>query len=301
MWVISQPNAQCPMPNAQCLPTTTPVHQYRTGSSGRSVYSPAMDARVPSGRGEVTVQDIGVVTYRPASHGSTSPVLVVLHGAHRNAGGYRDAWVDIAEAHDVLVLCPCFARDAFPTSREYNLAGMTDRTKTLTPRSTWLFARIEPLVTELTGTPDRRFDLFGHSAGAQVVHRTVLFGGLTRIHRAVAANAGWYTMPTDEARFPYGLREAPEVNLEQAFATPLHIMLGEKDNTPYAGGVFRTTRQAMRQGAGRRQRGDRFIETAHTEATRRDMRIAWDVQHVPNVGHSYRKMARAAGAWLYGG
>jgi len=65
-------------------------------SRGRGVF------QVPGGPGRETAA-IGVHYYRPASFTPDSRVLLVLPGSGRNADSYRDAWIDVAEAHGVLV------------------------------------------------------------------------------------------------------------------------------------------------------------------------------------------------------
>ena len=50
------------------------------------------------------------------------------------------------------------------------------------------------------------YNMFGHSAGAQFVHRFIQFKPLSRVDKAVSANAGWYTLPDTTIDFPYGLK-----------------------------------------------------------------------------------------------
>ena len=42
--------------------------------------------------------------------------------------------------------------------------------------------------------------IYGHSAGSQFVHRFLMTRPDAPVERAVAANAGWYTLPDDECR-----------------------------------------------------------------------------------------------------
>ena len=46
-----------------------------------------------------------------------------------------------------------------------------------------------------------RFHIYGHSAGAQFVHRYILHTGAARVERAVASNAGWYMLPCESFAF----------------------------------------------------------------------------------------------------
>ena len=63
------------------------------------------------------------------------------------------------------------------------------------------------------------------------MHRFIEFMPTHRARLAVAANAGWYTMPDDTVAFPYGLEGSPrkEWELGHALASNLVILLGSDD------------------------------------------------------------------------
>ena len=259
---------------------------------------------VGSGRGYFDLGSVKLHSYRPKSHGVGDPIIVVLHGAGRNADDYRDAWAPAAEEFNLLVIAPEFPDRVFPGSSGYNLGGMEGARGRDRECSECAFAFIEPVfraVVRGIGSCRGSFDIFGHSAGGQFVHRLVLFEPDVPIDRAVAANAGWYTLPTEDEAFPYGLRSlpGPRPRLDVAFAKDLIIMLGELDDSADAGGHLRTTEAAMRQGAGRRQRGEYFVGTAEREADSRGLDLAWRVVVATGVAHSYRDMSAAAARYLY--
>ena len=75
-------------------------------------------------------------------------------------------------------------------------------------RDEWSFSIVERLfdhVKSLTTIQPATYYLYGHSAGGQFMHRFVMFMREARFSKAVAANAGWYTMPDQKIAFPYGL------------------------------------------------------------------------------------------------
>jgi len=82
------------------------------------------------------------------------------------------------------------------------------------------------------GSKRLKYDLFGHSAGGQLVHRLVMFSPENKIDRAIAANSGWYTVLDRDTVFPYGIKEAPidKATLQQSLAKKLVVFLGEFDN-----------------------------------------------------------------------
>ena len=61
--------------------------------------------------------------------------------------------------------------------------------------------------------------MFGHSAGAQFVHRFVMFAPGPNLRTAISANAGWYTTLEENVAFPYGLKDAPvDVDVQELAA-----------------------------------------------------------------------------------
>ncbi|NKF31987.1 hypothetical protein HER21_36775, partial [Pseudomonas sp. BGM005] len=104
------------------------------------------------------------------------------------------------------------------------------------------------------------FSIFGHSAGAQFVHRYVEFVPHAPVNVAVAANAGWYTMPDESARFPFGLDgDAPQFDASAAFGRHLVILLGTDD---VGTKNLRRDDEARAQGDTRLERGREFFDRA---------------------------------------
>lgn len=274
-------------------------------SSKRAIVLPDT-IRLSYGSGHKNLGRIGLSYYRPRLHSADDPIIVVMHGGGRNSADYRDAWIELADQYCVLVLAPEFPSKAFPHARGYNLGGMESFLGFARAPEQWAFSVIDPMVRAVTNGIDstqQAYDLFGHSAGGQFVHRLVLFCPDAAVDRAVAANSGWYTLPTFDERFPYGLRSAPgpEVQLKQSMGQELIVLLGALDDSASAGGHLRTTREAMRQGPGRKQRGEYFMATAKREASERGYDLRWRTTVVPDVGHNYRKMAIEAATILYSG
>jgi hypothetical protein len=142
--------------------------------------------------------------------------------------------------------------------------------------------------------------MFGHSAGSQFVHRMVLFKPGARIAKAVAANAGSYTMPTLDFRFPFGLAgtQTTEAHLARALRVPLVVLLGEKDTDPRDELLPREP-EAMLQGEHRFVRGQTFYRAAQSVAERLKADWRWTLSTVPEVGHDNALMAPAAARVLF--
>lgn len=250
---------------------------------------------VPIGGG---LKNIPVYYHRPGSYGADTPIVFVLHGLGRNARGYRDAWAGLAEKHNLLVVAPEFSKSEFPKARHYNLGNVFAHDGQRNPPDDWSFAIIDRLFARLAAwklVGCTRYSLYGHSAGGQFVHRMVMLSARSNIDIAVAANAGWYTLPSRDASWPYGLRGAPidAAMLRAAFARKLIILLGGKDNDP-AHKHLRRTPEAMEQGSHRLDRGRFFMAQARDSAARFGVPFAWEKHDVPSAGHSNRQMAGAA-------
>jgi poly(3-hydroxybutyrate) depolymerase len=227
-----------------------------------------------------------------------TPVVVVMHGVNRDADRYRDEWSALALRYGFIVVVPEFDAQRFPGSRGYNTGFFTEADGTPRPREAWSFAAIEPLfddVRQRFGTRVPRYTIYGHSAGAQFVHRFVMFMPEARIEQAIAANAGWYTMPDLAQAFPYGLGNTPldEATLKAALGKPLLVLLGTAD-TDTQDPDLRTTPEANRQGPHRYARGQSFYAQGRDASAKLGAPFGWTLERVPGVGHKNGLMAQAA-------
>jgi pimeloyl-ACP methyl ester carboxylesterase len=238
--------------------------------------------------------------YKARSAGPNARVLVAIHGMERNARQARDNWLPFAERHGLIVLAPEFDAARF-SSRLFNMGNIEDP-----DRTHWTFGLIERLFDAVRAGEQLQtgdYLLFGHSAGAQFVHRLMLLADEPRVSMAVAANAGSYTVAAYPAQgedgFPYALDEriiAPRL-LRTVFARKLVVMLGEADTATDAANLPRA-RQARAQGANRLERGRHFFERSTRQARESGLAFSWQLVTVPGVGHNSREMSRAAAAVL---
>lgn len=247
---------------------------------------------------------IPIYCYRPASWKQGGPVFLAFPGEHRDAEETCRALQEQADRCGVLVASPLFAEDRYPGSA-YNLGRMTVRDNQagrVEPAAKWtlpLAGKVRDAVLKAYASPDSTVTLFGHSAGSQYLHRYVLFDKGRAGDRYVLANAGWYTMPDDGVRFPYGLQGLPPEtqHLSAAFAKPVTVLLGESDIK--RSGSLRKTPEADAQGQARLERGRRFYAALQEKARQQGVPFAWHLATVPGVGHDTAAMARAAMKLVY--
>lgn len=246
--------------------------------------------------------EIVVHLARPVGLTPDRPVVFVMHGNNRNADEYRDQWQDLAKEHEFLLVVPEFSDVNFPGAEAYNLGNVTDREGKPVKQSEWSFTAIERIFDEVRrrfSVSTESYSLYGHSAGAQFVHRFIFHTPGARVSRVVAANAGWYTMPDREIAFPYGLQDSAvsEEMLAAAFEVSMTLLLGSKDNDPLHLSLRRSP-EAMKQGEHRLARGHSFFEAAQARAKHSGLPFNWQLATVPGADHDNRLMAPAAVPYL---
>jgi poly(3-hydroxybutyrate) depolymerase len=246
---------------------------------------------------------IPVWSYRPAAAGPEAPVLLVFHGVRRDADRYLREWIPVAEAWGVVVACPEFTAEAFPGALSYNLGGVLDENDQPRPRALWAFSAIEPLFQALAlheGLRTARVHIYGHSAGAQFVHRLMMFAPPASADRVIIANAGWYTRPRTDIAWPYGLRGAPitQAQIENFLKRDITVLLGDADNDPQHPSLNREP-NAMAQGPHRLARGELYFSEAGSAARTLDVSFGWRKSYAPGIGHDNGKMATFAAELLF--
>jgi pimeloyl-ACP methyl ester carboxylesterase len=254
-----------------------------------------MSSKLPPGSSAYPFRDVTVQVHRPATFTHASPILMVMHGRKRNADEYRDYFVPESDRRGFLVVAPQFPEAGYTHPHDYNYGRMIDKAGAPQPRERWIFPMLEEIFRDVRARADssrEKFFIFGHSAGSQLVHRMATFHWLESVERAVAANAGSYTMPVREERFPFGVDGfgVSDDDLRKLFSRPLLVLLGDRDvdtNDP----ELPKEPEAMRQGPYRFVRGQRYFEIAQREAMRLRVPLKWRLAIAPGVAHSGQDMA----------
>ncbi|MGL5448430.1 MAG: hypothetical protein ACRDBL_14075 [Rhabdaerophilum sp.] len=253
-------------------------------------------------RGDVEIEIAAVAGSACAA--KPCPLVIAMHGLTRNAIQTRDNWLDLAEKHGLIVVAPYLDTKRFPT-RLYQQGGVVGEPD----RSKWLYQSIERLYDHLVAQKRAEptgYVLFGHSAGAQFVHRFVIAMPQARYRLAIAGNAGFYTLPTGKSEaggfeFPFSLDGTPitEAERKAALQRPMILMLGDQDIDPnhYQ---LNNSDGARAQGPHRFARGQFFFSAAEAEAKRLGVPLGWKKVVVPGVDHNNTRMAAAAAQMIFG-
>mmetsp|Transcript_45481 Transcript_45481/g.142862 ORF Transcript_45481/g.142862 Transcript_45481/m.142862 type:complete len:385 (-) Transcript_45481:53-1207(-) len=254
-------------------------------------------------------EPLKVFAFIPEGWNEETPVLFVMHGVNRDAKEMFHKLVDkrlLPQKHHFILLVPYFSQEQFPTRAEYNCGGVFAQEDLSKPRDRkfWSFTAIEnfflALKVELKlAAPG--YHIFGHSAGAQFVHRLVAFSASknnkSHIIKAVAANAGFYSMPSLDMKFPYGLGRCGQLFTEEDLRifleAPLVVLLGEEDTDPNHKHLP-IGKLAAKQGKHRFERGQSFFEAGLQAAEHYGVCFGWQLQTIPGVAHEGVKMCESA-------
>ncbi len=270
---------------------------------------------------------ITVFYYKPKNYQANSNVLMVIPGAGRNGDSYRDAWIEEAEQYNVLILSPMYPKEAYGFA-DYHMCGlMSDLNlrssivylensnvaqldedkfsfKINSNNEEWMFNdfdRIFNLSMQSLNATQTHYDMFGHSAGGQILHRLAIFCNQSKAKRIISANSGFYTLTDFNIELPFGLKNTSikEDDLKNAFKKRLVIFNGELDNENETGGTLLRSTTVDKQGLHRLERGAFFYNNAKTKAEKMNTEFNWDLKVIPNIGHNHREMGDAVGRYLY--
>ena len=127
--------------------------------------------------------------YLPTSVDRTNaPILFIFPGMNRNADDYLETWIPLAEQYSIMVFSFEFSDYYYPNSTSYQLGYVRDFNNNFTNEDIWTFSLIEPVFDRIKNDLDyigNQFNMFGHSAGAQFVHRYLQFKPNSRINKSL--------------------------------------------------------------------------------------------------------------------
>lgn len=253
--------------------------------------SPSMAIRPHLPPGEiVSFGEAEIPLFVRVPHAPPRGVLVAVHGNTRQGAVHALRFAPLAAAHDLLLVAPSFSRDVHPRFRRLENGADEQLTRS-----------IVALLDALGLGDDRacaKWLWFGHSAGAQFVHRYV-YRNPQRVQRAALSAAGWYTLPDAGVHYPYGLgaptasgraaRAASsfsQVDLRAALAVPQRVFVGDQDVR--SGDALR--REAMldgQQGTDRLARARTFVAAMRASARQHGLAPAVSLRELPGAGHDF--------------
>ena len=225
----------------------------------------------------------------PTRAAHDAPVLVAVHGISRNAQDHFDAFAPLAAAAGWLLVAPLFDAETFPDYQRLGRPGKGERA------DLFLLALLAQLASQYA-VRDRALHLFGHSGGAQFVHRFVM-AHPERVARYAISAPGWYTFPDAALNYPRGLAYAPiDTGLQppQAFLkVPGCVFVGNRD-CRRGPNVRRTAPLDADQGMHRLERAQRWTAAMNAQARTLGLAEPMQLQQLPDAGHSFKGLVRRA-------
>ena len=270
---------------------------------------------------------IKVYYHQPNSYTKNSKILIVVPGAGRNGDSYRDAWIAASEKYDVLILSPMYSEQQYGFE-DYQMCGLIKNSNLYesieyiensnmvklreadfsfqvnSKHKEWIFRDFDRLferVVNASQSAQTQYDIFGHSAGGQILHRLALFHPHSKANRILASNSGFYTATDFNLELPFGLKNTPLIadSLKHSFAKKLILFIGELDNQDEKGGTLLRSNTVDQQGLHRLDRAKFFYSLAENKAKEMQSTFNWQLKVIPNIGHNQEKMAKAAAEYLY--
>ncbi|HVB67067.1 MAG TPA: hypothetical protein VNE67_04315 [Acetobacteraceae bacterium] len=228
----------------------------------------------------------------PSGLRADAPVLVCVHGISRNAEEHIRYFAPLAQQRGVVVVAPLFPRAEFPDYQRLGRAGRGRRAD----------LALHDILAEVHRRASVAVDkvyLFGHSGGAQFVHRYVM-ANPAGVAGFVISAAGWYTHPAPDLPFPFGIGPDPllpdlHFDPDAFLRVPGCVLVGERDTR--RGRSLRTAAPIdAAQGRTRLERAGRWAEAMNRAAVQRRLPPPLDLHVLPRSGHRFAEVATRGGA-----
>ena len=240
--------------------------------------------------------EINIFYKLPNKITENTKIIFVIHGNSRNADGYLNVWMKLANKHNVLLIAPEFNRSSFPSYNTLMMSTSSGRIRE--NKNLYLNNSIDLFFehfNEKFGLEARNYMIYGHSGGSQFVHRYLLLSDNPKASKAVAANAGWYTF-LHGASYPYGIKNPPieltSAHIRRFLNTEIHILIGSEDVK--VDSSVNQSDGANAQGRNRFQRANNFFNVATDIVEENNLDFKWKYQIVNGAAHSNSKMSKAA-------
>lgn len=232
---------------------------------------------------------------KPLGDSVGARVLVMVHGVSRNHDEIMNDFRDLSDAQGLWLLAPIFDRHHFDG---YQRLGV-NRTRAHGRRADHALLGLLNRLKVEKGANVSRVLLFGHSGGAQFVHRFALIHP-DRVDRYVASAAGWYTLPKLDLTFPHGFDTAGVLpgrspDLTAFLSIPACVLVGA-DDTRRSGPFNASERLDRLQGRTRLARAQRWVDQMNSLAMHRGLSRPIHLKIIPRIGHDFTDVIADAGA-----
>ncbi len=220
------------------------------------------------------------------------PLVVSVHGYARQPLAHWQAFAERLTARGTALLLPWFTERDFRQYQQLVRPRRPDR-----PQRADL-ALIEAVddATRWHGVRFGRWVLFGHSGGAQFAHRFAM-AHPERVAALGLSAAGWYTMPSADWPYPYGLAGADErlqrqVDLAAFLRLPMRVWVGRRDRDAHLH-LRQEPLVHEIQGAHRLQRARRWVRALRAAAAAHGVSADIALHELAGAGHDFAHCVQA--------
>lgn len=242
--------------------------------------------------------DVNLFYTLPDVINEETKVLFIIHGGSRNAYDYLKIWIELSKNKNIILVAPEFSRN---NHNDYALLNMSDHYANPNKNNEeYLDMSISSFFNFFKskyGLKVNDYKIYGHSGGAQFLHRYILFSNDSRISSSVIANSGYYTFLNWDD-YPYGIKDVDELNskkIENFLSEKVTMLIGEKDR-----GFTRSSHTSanekgiIAQGSNRFQRANNYFNHLVVISEQFEIPFRWKFYVVENVGHENKKMSSRA-------
>lgn len=244
---------------------------------------------------------VPVYVNMPNTVNKKTRVLMLHHGILRNAKGVLGHFSSSSLAQRYVLIAPMFSKKDWPDGHAYqqgNMFSKSDGAGSANHKDKWSLTIADAIGVYFLNAlklESQHYDAWGHSAGAQFLHRMLMFNKQAAIRYALVANPGWWTLPSLVEPYPYGLKHSAlsyeNKDILDWTNKKMVIFRGVEDTgTKY----LRKTQKANEQGATRFARAKYMYD----QGVIKNSRLKWQLIDVAGVGHSSSGMSKRAVEFL---
>lgn len=241
--------------------------------------------------------DVELFYTLPEEINNQTQVLFIVHGGARDSEKYLDIWKKFTEHKNIILVAPEFKRADY---EDYEYLNISDDYGVLNKNlNEHLHNSLSIFFSFFKSKYNLEIDtykLYGHSGGAQFVHRLLLFSDYDNVSSAVIAGAGSYTFLNNE-NYPYGLKESNHLSdkkIKRYLSQRVTFLIGNQDIKKFESSKKNNIQGKAMQGNNRLEGGINYFNNLITVSERQKIPLRWKFQIAKGVAHDNEKMSLLA-------
>lgn len=241
--------------------------------------------------------DVELFYTLPEEINNQTQVLFIVHGGARDSEKYLDIWKKFTEHKNIILVAPEFKRADY---EDYEYLNISDDYGVLNKNlNEHLHNSLSIFFSFFKSKYNLEIDtykLYGHSGGAQFVHRLLLFSDYDNVSSAVIAGARSYTFLNNE-NYPYGLKESNHLSdkkIKRYLSQRVTFLIGNQDIKKFESSKKNNIQGKAMQGNNRFEVGINYFNNLITVSERQKIPLRWKFQIAKGVAHDNEKMSLLA-------